>query len=75
MTDVKKLNLKIEESGLKKVFIASKMGLSKQGLYNKLSGKREFTNEETDLLSTLLNLSVEEIQQIFLPKTWLNNQR
>ena len=45
---------KISCSHLSKSFIAEYLGLTRQGLYNKLSGEREFKGSEIKKLSVLL---------------------
>lgn len=66
MTDSKKLKDSIDSSGLKKVFIAEKLGLSYQGYLKKENGQSEFTGKEITTLRELLNLSNKEVAQIFL---------
>lgn len=64
--DYKRLEQKIEASGLKKKFIAEKMNLSYQGLHNKLTGKHDFTRQEVATLSELLGIKKSsELEAIF----------
>ena len=56
---------KIASSHLSKSFIAECLGLTRQGLYNKLSGEREFKGSEIKKLSALLKLSDGERESIF----------
>lgn len=56
---------KIDSSRLSRGFIAECLGLTRQGLYNKLSGEREFKGSEIKKLSTLLKLSDSERESIF----------
>ena len=56
---------KISCSHLSKRFIAEYLGLTRQGLYNKLSGEREFKGSEIKKLSVLLKLSDSEREAIF----------
>lgn len=56
---------KISRSHLSKSFIAEYLGLTRQGLYNKLSGEREFKGSEIKKLSVLLKLSDSEREAIF----------
>ena len=65
MTDTKKINDVITNSGLKKTFIAKKINLSHQALYNKLNGKTEFTLSEITALCGLLNISTKKRDEIF----------
>ena len=55
----------IEERGFTKNEIAEQLGLSRQGLYNKLNGEKEFKASEIRKLSRLLNLSDSDKNQIF----------
>lgn len=56
---------KIDDSGLTKTAIAEGLGLTRQGLYNKLEGKNEFTGSELKRLSTLLSLNEQDKNDIF----------
>lgn len=56
---------KIELSGHSKSEIAEALGITRQGLYNKLSGEREFKSSEIKLLSALLKLDATERDHIF----------
>lgn len=59
------LSEKIEECKLSKNSIAEELGLTRQGLYNKLNGVREFKGSEIKKLIQLLGLSEHEQQAIF----------
>jgi DNA-binding phage protein len=59
------LNEKIEESRLSKNMIAEQLGLTRQGLYNKLNGKCEFKGSEIKKLIQMLGLNEHEQQMIF----------
>lgn len=65
MTNLELLKEKIEESGMTMVAIARKTGIKRETLYNKLSGKSEFTASEIVAMSKVLRLSVEEREAIF----------
>lgn len=65
MTNSELLKEKIEESGMTMVAIARKTGIKRETLYNKLSGKSEFTASEIVAVSKVLRLSVEEREAIF----------
>lgn len=65
MTDTKLLNAKIEESGLKKQYIAVRCGITYQALLNKINNKSDFTAPEIKILRALLNLTAEEVELIF----------
>lgn len=59
------LQEKIASSGLKLQHIAAQMGLSYQGLRNKITGENEFTASEIWSLASLVRLSGTDIQDIF----------
>lgn len=46
--------------------LAGYLGLSEQALYNKMSGKTEFKNSEIVKLTEILDLSMEDVNLIFL---------
>lgn len=52
-------------SGLKRQFVAESLGLTPQGLFNKLTGVRSFKIEEVSCLSNLLRLNTEDRDRIF----------
>jgi DNA-binding XRE family transcriptional regulator len=66
MADMEKLKEIIAESGLKKVFIAEKLGISYQGYLKKENGNSEFMANEIAVLKDLLKLSDRDVTQIFL---------
>ena len=68
MTDTEKLNNAIGTSGLKKTFIAKRLGLSLKGLQNKVENNSEFKASEIVILQELLNIDDETRDQIFLGK-------
>lgn len=59
------LSEKIEASRLSKSVIAEELGLTRQGLYNKLNGVREFKGNEIKKLIKLLGLNEQEQTDIF----------
>lgn len=63
--NVEMLVAKIEASGRSKSEIAEVLGITRQGLYNKLSGESEFKSSEIKVLSLLLSLTPEERDTIF----------
>lgn len=65
MTDTVLLREKMDQSGYKLRFIAEKVGLTYQGLLNKLNNIREFKASEIKALSDLLNLTEAERTAIF----------
>lgn len=60
------LQKKIEDSGLRKGFIAEKLGRSRQALRDKIEGRTEFLPSEIRALCELLRLTDEERRLIFL---------
>ncbi len=68
MSKINKTELenKIEKKGLKKSYICTKLNLSYQGLQNKLNGSTEFTANEIGILKDVLNLSADDVVNIFL---------
>lgn len=65
MTDTKLLREKIEQSGYKLQFIAKKVGITYQGLLNKINNKSEFRANEIQALYNLLGLTEKERIAIF----------
>lgn len=66
MTNVGKLKEKISNSGLKKVYIAQKLGLTYQGYLQKENGRNEFNAPEISIMKDLLTLSLKDVDEIFL---------
>lgn len=66
MTDTKELERLIEDSGLKKSYIAKAIGLSRQGLANKIQNRSPFTSTEISCLCKVLNItSLKDKERIF----------
>lgn len=66
MTDTERLLKAIEQSGLRKGFIASKLGLTTYGFQKKVENKSQFKAEEIKILCELLNItSLKEKERIF----------
>jgi len=66
MTDTKELEKIIKDSGLKKSYIAKAVGLSRQGLDNKVKNRSPFTSTEICILCRLLCItSLKEKERIF----------
>ncbi len=63
--DLKKLNKCIDDSRIPIAAIAEELGLSRQSLYLKLSGERDFKSSEVTKLSKMLRLTDEEKLSIF----------
>ena len=66
MTNVELLKDAIKDSGLRRRFIATRMGLSYDRFYKACIGKVEFKASEVKELSEILNLSLEQMKAIFL---------
>lgn len=65
MVNLKKLCDEIDNSGLKKNFIAQRLNLSRQGFANKLNGESTFNAGEIQKLSQILSLSARKRDEIF----------
>lgn len=66
MTDIKLLSSVIEQSGLRRDYIAEKLGISRQTFSYKCNGKIDFTAKEIQGLCVLLKItSLEEKERIF----------
>lgn len=59
------LKEKIDQSGIKCNALASKMGIRRETLYNKISGKTEFLASEIYAITNYLGLSKKERDAIF----------
>lgn len=66
MTNVEKLKEVIEESGLRKSFIAKRLNITPQGYWKKENGQSDFTASEVAIMKDLLNLSAKQTAEIFL---------
>ena len=66
LTDTKELQKIIELSGLRKGFIASKLGITTFALQKKVENRSQFKAEEIKILCDLLNItSLKEKERIF----------
>lgn len=66
MTDTEKLLEKIQNSGLKKGYIAKQLDLSIHGLQKKIKNINQFKAMEIELLCNILNIkSLKEKEEIF----------
>ena len=63
--DLECLCSKIEEIKIPITTIAEKMGISRQSLYLKMNGKRDFTTEQMTKLCDILRLTNDERNLIF----------
>lgn len=69
MTDTIRLKNLIKNSGLKYLYVAKVLGITYQGLKNKIENKSDFTSREIDKLCTILNiLDLDEKEKIFFKK-------
>lgn len=66
MPDRERLEERIQDSGLKKEFIAQKLGMSLNSLNNKISGRTSFLIGEAFKLKEILNLDEDVFNDIFL---------
>jgi DNA-binding phage protein len=74
LTDTKRLKDRIDQSGLKLQWIAEQLGLTRFGLYKKLSGESDFRQQEIAKLSEILELSAEDRDALFFaPKVEKNS--
>lgn len=66
MTDTKELERIIKKSGLKKSYLAKKLGLTPYGFQKKRENRSQFTAEEIKILCNLLGIkSLKEKERIF----------
>ena len=69
MVDTQRLNDRIDRSGLKKYYIASKIGLTTYGLQKKITNKTQFKANEIEGLCIVLQIeTLEEKEKIFFSK-------
>lgn len=69
MVDTQKLSKKIDESGLKKYYIASRIGLTTYGLQKKINNQTQFKANEIENLCIILKIkTLEEKEIIFFAK-------
>ena len=65
MVNIELLKQDIDESGMTMVSIASKSGMLRETLYNRLAGKGEFTASEIAGLTDALHMTQERRDFIF----------
>ena len=69
MVDTQRLNDRIDRSGLKKYYIASKIGLTTDGLQKKITNQTQFKANEIEGLCIVLQIeTLEEKEKIFFSK-------
>lgn len=66
MTDTKRLRELIDNSGFKLEYVAEQVGLTRCGLYKKLTDGSEFKPSQITKFCELLNIAEDERKQIFL---------
>ena len=69
MVNTELLRETIDNSGISIIFIANKMGVFRESVYNKLSGTTKFKVSEITSISQALNLDDKKRNAIFLNKT------
>ncbi len=57
MTNTEKLQQRIQQSGLKKSYIAKTLGINPKTLKNKITGRTEFTESEMNAMWKLLGIT------------------
>lgn len=66
MTDTNRLKDIIKKSGYKYSYVAERLGLTYQGLKNKIENKTLFNTEEVDILCKILKInSLKDKESIF----------
>ena len=65
MGNMAELRRKIDQSGMTMTAVAEKIGVSRETLYNKLSGESEFKASEIVSLTRVLRLERTEQDDIF----------
>ena len=68
MTDRDALNAIIKESGVSKVFVARRLGITDTALRLKINGEREFKQSEIAKFQELFRLTNEQTASIFFAK-------
>lgn len=66
MTDIERLKNIIDKKGLRMSWIAEKMGVTRQCLNHKMTGRSEFSRAQVAQISEILGLSKTETFEIFL---------
>lgn len=65
MTDTELFRKKVEEKGVTFKFLASKIGITREALYNKLNNETEFKASEIAAITNILQLTSKERDDIF----------
>lgn len=69
MTDSNMLKMYIKKSGYKVCYIAERLGITYQGLLNKINNKSEFKQSEIVELTRLLSIDSESKEKIFFTES------
>ena len=56
----------IADKGLKKTYVAELLGISRNALWKKMTGRLKFTDKEISDLSVILNLDKEVVRNAVL---------
>lgn len=77
MVDTQRLNDRIDRSGLKKYYIASKIGLTTYGLQKKITNQTQFKANEIEGLCIVLQIETleEKEKNFFFKECWRNGNR
>lgn len=65
MADLEKLKERIDASGVKRVHIANKLGVTPLSLRRKLSGVQPLTLDNVRVFTEVLHLTGDEVHDIF----------
>lgn len=65
MTNTELLRKKIDDSGYKLTYIAKQVGITYQGLMNKINNETDFRATEIQTLCDLLKIDMQEKEEIF----------
>lgn len=65
MTNTALLQDAISKAGVTVTGLARELGITREGLYNKINGKTEFKASEVVAMARLLHLNQSEREQIF----------
>lgn len=69
MVNTQLLNDKIKASGLKKEYIAERLGITRSGFYKKATNGSEFTVKEVNIICDLLSITkLTDKESIFFAK-------
>lgn len=65
MADMTLLRKRIDDSGIKMTALATRCGITYQGLWKKLRGETEFRAPEMQAIKDMLHLDADEMMNIF----------